>query len=69
MKHNCNYCDETSNQNRDALVDIGWVFIDMKKPVQKYMQACFKSTCQDKMRAKVLELLTREKCNSQQLSG
>ncbi len=49
MKHKCNYCETSSNQNRDALVESGWSFADIRAPTRKYIQACSSMICQDKM--------------------
>ncbi len=60
MKHNCNYCEASSNQTRDALVESGWSFADIRAPKRKYIQACSNQACQDKMHDEVSEILMRK---------
>lgn len=39
-RHKCNFCDANSNHNRDALIDAGWSFVDIRAPIRKYITAC-----------------------------
>jgi len=39
-KHKCNYCDANSNHSRDALVDAGWSFVDIRQTIRKDLTAC-----------------------------
>ncbi len=60
MKHKCDYCETSSNQNRDALVESGWSFADIRAPIRKYLKACSNLICQDKMRDEIKTTLTRK---------
>jgi hypothetical protein len=50
MKHKCKYCGKDSNQNRDALIESGWSFVDIRAPKRAYLQACNSLECYGKFR-------------------
>ena len=62
MKHKCNYCDTKSNNNRDALVEAGWTFADIRAPKRKYIQSCHNPLCQDKMHDEINEIFGGKWC-------
>ena len=59
MKHKCKYCGKESNDNRDALVEGGWAFVDIRSPMRKYIKACWDIRCFDKMYDEVSEIMGR----------
>jgi len=39
-KHKCSYCNLVGIGTREQLVDIGWSFADISKPIRKVFKTC-----------------------------